>query len=239
MVEKSVLEKSKIEDDQRPWSKKLKFEFNCGSSQKTCLAAYIKWPGEFYISSLSGIPADCPSGKILLRAAEKVGKQIGADRVTLADGSIFPIFKKYRLRSTMLKTMLSDAEPTELRSYYSDPGYIFNGEDSAKIQGYVRKVWNLNKDQLLENLAENESAESVRKAMGKYDLAPQANVGVLFRRLYYSQSEEMHADCGILIDHIYGLDYLTVPEEYYSIKKGGLMEAIEAINSVLSMQKDI
>ena len=62
----------------------------------------------------------------------------------------------------------------------------------------VQRVWNLNKRELLQNLGYNASAERVKRIIEKYDLVPEDNVGALFRRLYYSQSEEMEGDCGIL-----------------------------------------
>ena len=227
--------------DQSYFNRRFNFAFNCrsGQTQKTCLFAFIYLNGEFTIGKLEGIPRGCPSGKKLLRAAEEVGKQIGTDQFTLQDDSTFPIFNnQHHLRSTMLRMMLSDTEPMELSSYYSDRGYNLDRKYSARLNGYIPTVWNLGKDQLFENLAENGSAEGVRKVIEKYDLAPEDNVGALFRRLYHSQSEEMRMDCGILIDNFY--DHSAekeIKEKDISIKKGELREAIEEINEIHPMLK--
>ena len=69
------------------------------------------------------------------------------------------------------------------------------------------------------------------EVLEKYDLAPRDNVGELFRHLYYSQSEEMHGDCGVLIDHLYDEDEF--------LKDGDLRMAIKLINGTIKMFKEL
>jgi hypothetical protein len=92
---------------------------------------------------LSGIPKGCPSGKMQIGVAEKVGKQIGSERIVLWDVSYFTIFNEYTLRSSMLKTLLSAVKPEKIISYYSDRGY--ECLSPSEVIGSVQRVWNLNK----------------------------------------------------------------------------------------------
>ena len=136
---------------------KFEFEINC-DTRPMCLVAFIDRNNQVFVDSLSGIPKDCPSGKILLRLAEKVGRQIGSERIVLEDLSQFTIFNKFGLRSSMLKTLLSIVNPEKMGSYYSDRGYSYlspgEGDEAAQT------VWSLNKLQLFESLRKRDSSKS-------------------------------------------------------------------------------
>ena len=219
--------------DQSYYSRKFRFEFRCESMDKDarvlCLVASIDRDDQLFMESVSGIPENCPSGKIQLRAAEEVGKQIGTKRIVLNDISRFTIFNKYEISSSMLKTLLSVDKPEKMRSYYSDRGYSYLSP-SEGIEA-VQTVWNLTQRELLEELGDDESAEIVRTVIEKYDLAPEDNIGALFRRLYHSQTGKMQGDCGTLIENLYN--------EPLSLKYDDLRMAIRKINIMIMMFKDL
>lgn len=121
----------------------------------------------FYLSELEGTPYGCPSGSLLLKVHEDIGRQLGASVSKLCDGSMLRLERgndeTSMVRSTLLYVLLDPPslraeDQYQLKSYYSQYGYSFIFKSDAQrneINEAVRRIRSLTVNELASQIDTN------------------------------------------------------------------------------------
>lgn len=191
--------------------------FDCGG-WLACIDANVQSNKELFVNHLVGSTSGhCPKGKLLLGVLHTFAEVIGVKTIRLADASHIQLFRKrlsvledrISAKSSILLPLLSETEPREYTSYYSQFGYKIIGDSKSDLSNLNRNtqyLYSVSIKELLPQLRQSTTKE-VKEILEGYPLF--TPVSKVFRDLHQrgvEKSFEAHRDCIRLFQLIFSTD---------------------------------